>query len=193
MRKLLLVLKKYLFILLFSLFVSCNQTPSVSQTKNPERKLEIFCDSFLIHHNNWKQNDIINEKANNDLQNDFSKGISNGVLSDFPLELKLINEYKPHKYAAHFSTKYSIETKYTYKFDVIALISKEDGEKLKTDSLYGLKGQFKKFLYRDFQDYTYGMAYSPKVQVKMDEVYRDSAAFDLGIILLNNAQFKIFK
>lgn len=169
------------------LFISCDQSATKTQTVN-ERKLESFCDSFIVSHKNWNQNDIINEAANDDLQKSLSTEISDGLFSDFPIKLYLINEYKPGKYAAHFSTDYKVKTKYDIDFDVIALISKKEGLKLKTDSLYGLKGHFKKFLRDDFQNYSYGMANSPKVQIKHDDVYEDSAAFDLGIILMDSLE-----
>ena len=53
-----------------------------------------------------------------------------------------------------------------------------------------LTGEFKKFLNLDFKRYTYAMAYSNKVQIRKDDVYEDSAAFDLGIILIDNPTIK---
>jgi hypothetical protein len=182
--------KSILFITVGLLIFSCEQKNTNMPTVIRERKLEIFCDSFLLTHNNWKQNDITNEKANTDLKTDLSTQISHGLFSDFPLRLKLINEYQPGKYAAHFSTEDTVKTKYDFNFDVIALIPKMEGEKLKTDSLYGLSGEFKNFLYGDFKDYTYDVAYSPEIRILTDNLYEDSAAFDLGIILIDKPVVK---
>jgi len=153
-----------------------------------ERSIDLFCDNFIQSHSNWKQNQIINEKANNDLEDSLKANLSSGLLSDFPLKLYRINEYEPGKFAAHLNTDYSIKTKYNFTFDVIALVLKQDVAELKSDSSYAVSGNFKKFLLDDYRNYSDGLANTPKVQIKKSD---DSIPIiDLGIILMDNVTLK---
>ena len=175
-------------LLSFSICLMCFAIDSCNSSEIApveEKKIDVFCDSFIVAHKNWNQNEIINEKANTDLKDSLKVILSNNILSDFPLKLYVLNEYEPGKFAAHLTTNYDTESKYDFTFDIIALVSKEDVEKLKTDSAYTVTGNFKKFLTNDYQRYSHGLANTPLVQIKKD--YGEIADIDLGIMLMENA------
>jgi len=164
---------------------SCNSS-EIAPVK--EKKIDVFCDSFISAHKNWNQNEIINSKANIDLRDSLKTNLSRGLLSDFPLKLYRINEYEQGKFAAHLNTDYTTDTKYKLTFDVIALVSKQDVEKLKSDSSYSIDGNFKRFLLDDYRNYSDGLANTPAVQIRKD--YDTVPDFDLGIILMDNVALK---
>jgi hypothetical protein len=185
-------MKVTILLLFIALFTSCENQVVTEKSDVKLTKLEAFCDSFTHKFPSWKQNDILNERANKNLKDTVPSLISAGILSDFPLKLKSIRKFSSDKYAAHLSTDYTLQLKYDVTFDVIAILTENETMNLKTDSLYSVKGSFKKYVEGDYSEYTNRMVNTPLVQIKKDDVYLDSAAFDFGVIVIGNSKIESY-
>lgn len=181
---------KILIVLICVTIFSCQPEITKVEPETTQYKLDNFCDTFLANHKNWYQNDITIKQANQDFKISLANDISKGVLSDFPLALNSIYEYQSGKYTAHFSNGYRIKTKHKFNFDLITFIEKAEGEKLKTDSIYNVSGDFKSFLTIDnYMEYTNRRAYSNLIKIEKG-MFDTSANFFIGIMLFDKPVIK---
>lgn len=200
-------MKRTLAILsIVALLCSCNTkpTPTTTTTETPVSqapaakktlRLEQFLTSFYIANPNWDQNDVSEKKVNEKLKQILPDSIKAGLLEDYPLELREVNEYSKGKYAAHFSSDYATNLNYDavladVNFDLVCLVDEKMVSELKKDEFYTVKGDFKQFLKAgELEKYINGVIYSYTVNIKHDALgMPEEIQVDLGVILMEATQ-----
>lgn len=198
--------KTLAIIAIVALLGSCNTKPAPTTTtietpvsQQPAAKktlrLERFLISFYTTNPNWYQNDVTEKKANEQLKQQLPDSINAGLLEDYPVKLREVNEYSKGKYAAHFSSDYATNLNYDavladVNFDLVCLVDEKMVPNLRNDEFYTVKGDFKKFLKAgELEKYINGVIYSYTVKIKHDALgMPEEKEVDLGVILMDAKQ-----
>jgi hypothetical protein len=155
-------------------------------------KTEIEITKLLSSNPKRNFNSIYKKEFDNNFSNTMKSNIQKGMLDDLELKLIKINLINDSLYTAHFNfDNYNYigknEVLGNLNLDVITIIDKKTALSIQEDATYNVKGNFVKFLYDDYENYTQTLCYSTEFKYEVDDFLGTKIL--LGITLLDKPVF----
>jgi hypothetical protein len=187
-------MKQY-FILLISLAIltSCNQSKKTEnqEQKIVKRKTDLMLESLEKKYPNYKENQIVRENMQNDLDKKIASVYKLNFLDDIPVKVFRMGK-NPHGKGAliqfhtdNFNTDNRNLLSDRLNFDIIGFMTEEKASKLKEDGTYLISG---KMLKRLNQTEVFLIVpqvyYSPGTTISKDIIYDEIFNYNIGDLLM---------
>ena len=143
------IFKFILFLTLFAIVVSCNNSKK-SSNEIAELKIENYLETVENKFPNFETNTAINDELNDYLKKDFKEAINNGILTDLPFKLTKVekcgNKYVlnlEHSLTSKFYDKYVLSN---LEIDLYALTDEKTAKSLQEEQFYVVNIKFKDYI-----------------------------------------------
>ncbi|EIA09017.1 hypothetical protein [Flavobacterium frigoris] len=186
---------KQLFILLISLGIlsSCNQ---LKKTENQEqiivkRKTDLMLENLEKKYTNYKENQIVRESMQNDLDKKIDSVYKLNFLDDIPVKVFRMGK-NPHGKGAliqfhtdNFDTDNRNLLSDRLNFDIVGFMTEEKASKLKEDGTYLISGRMLKRLDKtEVFLIVPQVYYSPGTEISKDVIYDEIFNYNIGDLLM---------
>ena len=186
---------KQFFILLISLGIltSCNQSKKTEnqEQKIVKRKTDLMLESLEKKYPNYKENQIVRENMQNDLDKKIDSVYKLNFLDDIPVKVFRMGK-NPHGKGAliqfhtdNFDSDNRNLLSDRLNFDIIGFMTEEKASKLKEDGTYLISGKMLKRLNKtEVFLIVPQVYYSPGTEISKDIIYDEIFNYNIGDLLM---------